>query len=650
MNKLYKKNLQLFTKQFGSNFKNELENCDISAFDIDIDKNNGTNIKVNGQKIYPFDAKASASLQVAEFKKNPKSYSMLPTTTHSKTDDIHDKYVTTIQDNSPAFDKDKNRFYDGLAMHHNQIPLMVMSSCGAGFHIEQLIKEFEIFNLIIYDEDLSFIKLSMSLIDWKPIIEYFSVKSRAISIVYHNDSEILANLALNAIKNINPMLATTIYFFGHLMNDFMKKVMEEILQEGYLLVMGWGFYDDEIISLENTIINTKDNYPIFSIDKPIDEFCDIPFFIVGSGPSIDNDIEFIKQNQNKAIICSAGTGISVLHSNGIKPDFHFEGERAPIKKDGKIIGLVGDILKDYSDNNYFDDVILAGLNVSYKNAFELFKNKFMFFRSRDCGSSIISNNITRFTITNPSVLNAVVSFSAILNFKSIYLFGTDSGFKDNTKHHSKDSFYYQKDHSSMRPDMFKTFEGNFGGKVFADEKLSWIKENIETIYRKKEKQSTVYNCSDGAKIKYTQPLRSSEIKLTKTYTKEQKREPFLSHIKTYEPNEIFINDPLNTIIPNVLRDIEILRQVCQKYVKTITVKELYIIIQAIFDYFDDKQEATKSLLKGTISVISAFAYMHTMASIDNEKNDKFVKFYLQTLIDFLDDVEQDLKDRFLQDK
>jgi len=89
------------------------------------------------------------------------------------------------------------------------------------------------------------------------------------------------------------MLATNIFFFNHLMNDFMKRVIEEVFKDGFLLVLGLGFYDDEIISLENTIININNNYPIFSLDN--NKMCDIPLFIVGSGPSIDNDIEFIKK-------------------------------------------------------------------------------------------------------------------------------------------------------------------------------------------------------------------------------------------------------------------------------------------------------------------------------------------------------------------
>jgi len=544
---------------------------------------------------------------------------------------------------------DKKRIYSGLNMYENQIPFMLISGRGAGFHVEQLIKKFEIFNLIIYDENLTFVKLSMHLIDWEPILVYFSQKCRTISFTYNSNPETLAQLILYTVKNINPMLATNIYFFNHLMNDFMKRVIEEVLKDGFLLVLGLGFYDDEIISLENTIININNNYPIFSLDNN-NKMCDIPLFIVGSGPSIDNDIEFIKKNQDKAIICSAGTGISVLYSNGIKPDFHFEGERAPTKLNGIETGLVEKNLSLYNKDGYFDDIIFAGLNVLHTRVFELFKNKFLFFRASDCGSSVVSDKFTKVKITNPSVLNAIVSLSVILKFKSIYLFGADSGFRDNTKHHSKDSLYYTEHFNEIRPQKFKTIEGNFGGQISADVVLSWIRENIEAVLRIKNPETTVYNCSDGAKIKYTKPLRSSEIKLTKTYTKKQKQEPFLSKVKTYNKNDIFIHETIENTILNVIRDIEVLEQICNKYVKSITVRELYVIIQVIFDYIKQKPQATKSLLGGTIKTLSIYTYMHTMASMDNEKNNEFVKKYLQILLDFLKHAKEDLINRFLQDK
>jgi len=42
--------------------------------------------------------------------------------------------------------------------------------------------------------------------------------------------------------------------------------------------------------------------------------------------------------------------------------------------------------------------------------------------------------------------------------------------------------------------------------------------------------------------------------------------------------------------------------------------------------------------------------MHTMASMDNEKNNEFIKKYLQILLDFLKHAKEDLINRFLQDK
>ena len=37
--------------------------------------------------------------------------------------------------------------------------------------------------------------------------------------------------------------------------------------------------------------------------------------------------------------------------------------------------------------------------------------------------------------------------------------------------------------NEIRPQKFKTIEGNFGGQISADVVLSWIRENIEAVLR-----------------------------------------------------------------------------------------------------------------------------------------------------------------------
>ena len=49
------------------------------------------------------------------------------------------------------------------------------------------------------------------------------------------------------------------------------------------------------------------------------EFPDIPFVLVGAGPSLDESIEFLKSVQDKAIIISSNSPYRKLINSGIRP-------------------------------------------------------------------------------------------------------------------------------------------------------------------------------------------------------------------------------------------------------------------------------------------------------------------------------------------
>jgi len=654
MEELYLKNLELF-KKYDINLATAIENASLEHFNLDVSQGEVINIKYNDENLYPTYPDVSAEIQVNEFKKSPKSYSMYPVKQDEDAGDIHDKFIKKMQDASPALGKSGQYIHKGVFVESDQIPLLLVSGCGAGYHIQKLIENFEIFNLIIYDQDFSFLKLSMHLIDWSPILEYFGQSNRNLYIVAQKDEEKMAHSILNKIKEINPVLVTILYFFQHLKSDFSNKVMTNILDKGFLLVLGWGFYDDEIIGLDNTINNIKLDIPIYSgIDFDDHKIQDMPLFIIGSGPSLDNDIEFIKQNKDKAIICSAGSGLSVLYHHGITPNFHFEVERMPMtKEDGTKSNYTSVALEKYS-KEYLSNINFLGLNVLFDEVFDVFKKKYLFFRTNDAGSTIIEDKITRLTVTNPSVVNAVVSFATILNFKNVYLFGTDSGYKNKDLTHSKDSLYYKKQPSYVKDldlgiEEFRRVKGNFCDEVVTDVSLSWIKEVIEMVIRKKNPQTTFYNCSDGAFIQGTKPLHSKDINLNELYTQEQKEEIFLRYFKNYSKEDLIKYGNIEVHINQVIYDIEEIQAVCQKYMTQITKREVYLIIQNLYEYMTKRYQLTKQLIGGTLKVLSSFAYMHIMASDNKARNDFYAKYYLKIVNDFLEYVKKDLTNKFLNE-
>ena len=50
-----------------------------------------------------------------------------------------------------------------------------------------------------------------------------------------------------------------------------------------------------------------------------DQFRDIPFILVGAGPSLDESIEFLREMQDHAIIVASNSPYRKLINSGIKP-------------------------------------------------------------------------------------------------------------------------------------------------------------------------------------------------------------------------------------------------------------------------------------------------------------------------------------------
>lgn len=94
------------------------------------------------------------------------------------------------------------------------------------------------------------------------------------------------------------------------------------------MIQGWVFFDDGIMALAHFLESIKLGVPIIKKNVPLDvDIANTPVFIIGNGPSLDQSIEMIKAQQDKAIIISCGSALSALYNYGIDIDFHCEQER-----------------------------------------------------------------------------------------------------------------------------------------------------------------------------------------------------------------------------------------------------------------------------------------------------------------------------------
>ena len=512
---IYSNNINYLKENWKSLYMS-IEKADVSNIKINITQND-IEFFINNKSLFPDATSTYLGKKIEDFFKSPTAFLKAPSIIqeNSEVSPIADYYLSKIEKLIPQ-QQNKNSTYD---KHLDSIPSLIIFGVGTAQQIEQLISLVDIKTLIIVEEDFSIIKASMQVINWIPIFNYFTRPSYSLQFEVGEHYTQLAS-------NIMYTLSTTKIYCSHYINYFVTyktpffiKIFNILKDNYWLLFTAWGFYDDELKSLNQTIANINNNRAIFLNNKSLPE--NSTLFIVGSGPSIDKDIQNIKKHQGKAVIFSCATALKVLEANNIIPDYHLESERSKLQYNKLVDGVSKEFMKK---------VKFIGLNVTDPDVLEFFKTAKIIFRENDCGASLTTKDIPQLKHCNPTVVNVALSFAVELGFKNIYLFGTDMGYRNQNEHHSKYSVYSDKstgfygkgDHNTID----KTHFGNFNKneEILSTKALQWCKKRAENCIVEQinsgNKTINYYNCSDGAYIENTTPLKSNNININNQYDKE----------------------------------------------------------------------------------------------------------------------------------
>lgn len=99
-----------------------------------------------------------------------------------------------------------------------------------------------------------------------------------------------------------------------------KKSLSSFIQSHQRLLYA-ATYDDNLYHINHAVENLSRGAKVLS--KRV-QHRDTPIIIVGNGPSLDQNIHWLKANAERAIIVSCGTSIYTLYKAGLIPDFHSE--------------------------------------------------------------------------------------------------------------------------------------------------------------------------------------------------------------------------------------------------------------------------------------------------------------------------------------
>ena len=592
MNKLFEKNMRFFYESIPQ-FYELIKNIKTRRFQIVND--NGFNIldTESNSYFYPYENGKHLMEEVSTLYAN-----------HPFKNNIWYKYFLTKQlfvyeeDILPITSKIVNKimdvakssegFTEDYYFDKDFLPTTTIFGLGAGLHLEYLIQKYDFQSLFVYEPEPEFFAISCYFVDWQRIYDKLGDRFYLF---------IKGNIDTKILKRFYDARTITSNFVRLEFSTYESEKIDYAKKEFNLAYIsnkrGWGSFEDEMVGFKNHLKNINKNIPILYKTSKINT----PICVVANGASLENDIEWIKQNQNNMIIISVGTSIRPLLKAGIDSDFHIEIERMP-----KLVEILRPSLKNYK--GYF-----VGASVIDSEHFKIAKKPLMFVRDASSTTGI-SNYYLNFC--SPMVGNTGFSFASHLS-DEVYMVGFDVGFKKNEKIHASGSFYDDLDDKANDGEPVK---GNFSNNVYSNSLLNLSRQNLEmTIHLLKPKK--VYNLSDGAFINGTIPKRSENIKLTPI----DKKKAIKKIVKNFKIDKIrtlnysgFLELYKNKIIE--LLDKEINNR-----------KELTEIIDLVNDYtiaFLRYEPAVGTLMRGSIWHILNAMYI-ALYKCDVKEYPKMVK-------------------------
>ncbi|MES2771143.1 MAG: 6-hydroxymethylpterin diphosphokinase MptE-like protein [Pseudomonadota bacterium] len=440
---------------------------------------------------------------------------------------LEPRFRTAIVDKFKALCPNAEDHLPSPGFGERQLPIIVTFGVGYGHDIKLIIENYDLRHFIIVEPDIKNLDFSLYFVDYVALYHQFIYRGgRHFTILTSPDKAVLANDLMVTIRaHWPPYFARGIALhFNDYKSEEVKDVWNILASDMFKFYAGWGFFDDEILSLLHSAQNALRNIPVCVREKnqAVDQAI---AFVVGSGPSLDKLWPLIETYRDRVVVICCGSAISAFMKKGVKPDYHIEIERTD---------FTYEFLSDVRVRTFLADVPLLFLPLIPPACFSFSNQPLMILKAVDGGTQLIDieNKFPRFS-TGPTVTNAGTDFALRMGFKEIYLLGVDVGYPSKEgPHHSKMSFYYEEEHaldsvakianeSHAAAKQTIKVPGNFGDEVESSFILMQCRDLISQSIRIYGGQCTVYNLNYGAEIKRAEPLHAEDINIVSSAADRQ---------------------------------------------------------------------------------------------------------------------------------
>ncbi|MBQ4848670.1 6-hydroxymethylpterin diphosphokinase MptE-like protein [Pseudoalteromonas sp. MMG012] len=470
---------------------------------------------------------------------------------------IHSRYMTALTRHMCDV-RTENK--SSIKVLPDSFPTAIIFGIGLGYHVPLLLKRTHFDYVYLIEPEFEQFFASLFCTDWFEIIETVDEQGGCLFFHLGIDHKSFMDDIEKISEDVGAFSLVRSFCYQHTPGQTLNTLIQKWCSDYFRFQFGHGFYNDAVTGLAHSIHHLRNNAAILS-KSPTGLDFDTPIFIVGNGPSLDSAEEFLKNNQQNAIIIAIGTSIASLHNKGIQTDFHVLVER-PYSN----YKIFGDILP----SEEYQKVNLLGLNTLYPDTTKRYKWAGIAAKGSESGTCLLnllsqihlSQGLPLIPYCNPVVANAALSFMLFMGFRNVYLFGIDNGSQPCGTHHSKDSIYSQSEEDgsegylSLKFDG-KALEGNLGSYVISNDLYIVAHAQLERLISHYNATSCM-NVGHGAKIQGaiatpTDNLIDLKKPLDKVSVIESIKQGFFEELPLDDVEEKFIAvDKLQDVCEHVL--------------------------------------------------------------------------------------------------
>ena len=406
----------------------------------------------------------------------------LPLRSSTKSDDVFDKLTIETRD---------LLFFGGSTF---------LSSCidSQSLLLKPTLIEENLSSVCICFDDYHDLSSFLCVISLPNLISQFKDLGIGIQLIIGDDQSILQSQIVEYLVNILP---TSIYGLKLFLppsasSSFLKiySYLTDSLYFGRDIVGEYGTSSDELNQLLHSISNSlSQNVRYISgiTNSPDIVNLDENVIIVGGGPSLDNNLDFLKrQSDDNVSIIAAGSSIGTLLKHDINVTAVVLLERG---------SSVFNAIKKLNDEGYStsDIILISSITVDPRLS-SLFKETFFYHRPVSTTAFFFGGESDKSSllISGPEAVNAAVEVALKLGFNDVVMMGCDFSSPSRQTYRSKDAI------GSSPRDLVLPAKSNAASTIYTDETLTATYRSLETALSV-QKNVKITRIGLGVKIEHT---------------------------------------------------------------------------------------------------------------------------------------------------